>query len=70
VQDLYLGGHKDEAAAAVPAELLEKTSLIGSPGYLRERIAAFAEAGVTVLNIIPVDPEPARVVEQFKQWIS
>jgi len=70
VQELYLAGHKDEAAAAVPAELLEKTSLIGSPGYLRERIAAFADAGVTVLNIIPVGPEPTRVIEQFKEWIS
>jgi alkanesulfonate monooxygenase SsuD/methylene tetrahydromethanopterin reductase-like flavin-dependent oxidoreductase (luciferase family) len=70
VQELYLAGHKEEAAAAVPAELLEKTSLIGSPGYLRDRIAAFAEAGVTVLNIIPVDPEPTRVIEQFKELVG
>ncbi len=35
IQDLYLDGKKDEAAAAVPAEWLEKTSLVG-PGVVRE----------------------------------
>ena len=70
VQELYLDGRKQEAAAAVPAELLEKTSLIGPPGYVRDRIAAFKEAGVTVLNVIPVDPDPAQVVEQLKEWIG
>lgn len=70
VQKLYLAGNKTDAAAAVPAELLEKTSLIGSPGYVRERIAAFEEAGVTVLNVIPIDPEPVRVIEQLRKWLS
>ncbi|MDP9073613.1 MAG: LLM class F420-dependent oxidoreductase [Actinomycetota bacterium] len=70
VQDLYLAGKKTEAAAAVPAELLEKTSLIGPAGYVQDRIAAFKQAGVTVLNIIPLDPEPARLIVQFKEWIS
>ena len=32
IQDLYLDGKKDEAAAAVPAEWLEKSSLVGPPG--------------------------------------
>ena len=47
IQDLYLDGKKEEAAAAVPAELLEETSLIGPAGYVQERIAAYREAGVT-----------------------
>ena len=54
IQDLYLAGKKDEAAAAVPAELLGRLALIGPEGYVRERIAAFAEAGVTTLNVNPV----------------
>ncbi|HEX3426818.1 MAG TPA: LLM class F420-dependent oxidoreductase [Acidimicrobiales bacterium] len=70
VQDLYLDGKKEEAAAAVPAELLEKTSLVGSEGYVRERIAAFKESGVTVLNVIPVDADPARLIERLKEWLS
>ena len=69
VQDLYLSGKKHEAAAAVPDELLEKTSLIGTAGYVRDRIAAFAEAGVTVLNVVPVDAEPARLIGQLKEWM-
>ena len=45
IQDAYLSGRKDEAAALVPAELVEKTSLIGPHGYVKERLAAFREAG-------------------------
>jgi alkanesulfonate monooxygenase SsuD/methylene tetrahydromethanopterin reductase-like flavin-dependent oxidoreductase (luciferase family) len=70
IQDLYLAGHKQEAAAAVPDELLEKTSLIGPESYVKERIAAFKEAGVTVLYVIPADPEPARLLERIKEWLA
>ena len=71
IQDLYLAGKKQEAAAAVPEALLEATSLCGPEGYVKEKIAAFAEAGVTHLNIIPVptgDQTPADVVSRVKEW--
>ena len=55
IQDLYLDGKKDEAAAAVPEELVRATSLIGPESYVAERIAAFAEAGVTTLTLQPLD---------------
>ena len=54
IQDAYLDGRKREAEALVPDELLELTSLCGSPGYVAERIAAFAEAGVSHLQVAPV----------------
>ncbi|MCP2338311.1 LLM class F420-dependent oxidoreductase [Actinomadura rupiterrae] len=54
IQDLYLAGKKDEAAAKVPYELLEKMSLIGSEGHVRERLAAMKESGVTTLNVAPI----------------
>ncbi len=54
IQDAYLDGRKDEAAGLVPAELLEKTALIGPPGYVAERLAAFRQAGVTTLNVTPL----------------
>jgi F420-dependent oxidoreductase-like protein len=54
IQDAYLAGRKDEAAALVPAELLEKTSLVGSEAYLRDRLAAYRESGVTTLNVTPL----------------
>ena len=56
IQDHYLAGRKDEAAALVPAELVEKTALIGPHGYVAERLAAFRESGVTTLNVTPLAP--------------
>src|SRR5690606_26889983 len=70
IQDLYLDGKKKEAAAAVPDELLEAMSLCGSEGYVKERIAAYKEAGVTVLNITPVDPNPVALIEKVKGWVE
>ncbi|MGY1744527.1 LLM class F420-dependent oxidoreductase [Blastococcus sp. SYSU D00695] len=58
VQDLYLSGRKDEAAAALPEELVRAVSLIGSESYVAERIAAFREAGVTTLALQPLDDTP------------
>jgi F420-dependent oxidoreductase-like protein len=55
IQDLYLDGKKDEAAAAVPEELVRATSLIGPESYVAERLAAFREAGVTTLMLQPLD---------------
>lgn len=69
IQDLYLEGRKDEAAAAVPAELLEKTSLIGPAGYVAERIAAYREAGVTVLNVTVLG-DAAEQIGQLKQLLG
>ena len=64
IQDAYLAGRKDEAAALVPAELLEKTALIGPKGYVAERLAAFKETGVTTLNVTPLAPtHEARVAD-------
>lgn len=54
IQDLYLSGNKQDAAALVPAELLEKTTLIGPEGYIKDRLAALKEAGVTTLNVNPM----------------
>jgi F420-dependent oxidoreductase-like protein len=54
IQDAYLDGRKAEAEALVPADLLEKTSLIGPEGYVRERLAAFRAAGATTLTVIPL----------------
>ncbi|WP_414944083.1 LLM class F420-dependent oxidoreductase [Amycolatopsis sp. cmx-11-32] len=56
IQDLYLDGKKDEAAAAVPKELIKAISLIGPAGYIKERLAAFREAGATTLVVNPLLP--------------
>ncbi|MGH3271181.1 MAG: LLM class F420-dependent oxidoreductase, partial [Trebonia sp.] len=59
IQEAYLAGRKDEAAALVPADLVEKTALIGPAGYVAERLQAFREAGVTTLNVTPLAPTHA-----------
>jgi F420-dependent oxidoreductase-like protein len=51
IQDLYLDGKKDEAAAAIPADFLAAASLVGSEGYIKDRVAAYAESGVTHLQL-------------------
>ncbi|GAA2441264.1 LLM class F420-dependent oxidoreductase [Agromyces soli] len=54
IQELYLAGRKEEAVAAVPDELVRAISLIGPASYVAERVAAFAEAGVTTLAVTPL----------------
>ncbi len=70
IQDLYLSGKKDEAAAAVPAEMLEKTNLVGPASYVRERIAAYREAGVTHLSVTPVGAGATETIEQLRDLID
>src|SRR3954447_16831597 len=55
VQDLYLDGKKDEAAAALPAELIDQTTLVGSADHIKERLAVYADAGVGTLMFSPMD---------------
>jgi len=51
VQDLYLAKQHRDAAAAVPFEFIDRTSLIGPVGRVRDRLAAYADAGVTTLSV-------------------
>jgi F420-dependent oxidoreductase-like protein len=54
VQDLYLEGKKDEAAAALPDELIDMVSLVGPADRVRERLRAYADAGVGTLGVSPM----------------
>jgi F420-dependent oxidoreductase-like protein len=51
IQDLYLDGHKDEAAAKIPFELIEAMSLIGPKDKIRDDLAKWRESVVTQLMI-------------------
>lgn len=51
IQDLYLSGDKKAAEAAIPDSYLEKNSLIGPEGFVRERLHALRESGVNALNV-------------------
>jgi F420-dependent oxidoreductase-like protein len=73
IQDLYLAGKKQEAAALVPDEFLRLSSLAGPKGWVAERVAALREAGVTHLQVTPVptgDQTPASLIGELKDLIS
>ena len=58
VQDLYLSGKKEEAAAALPADLIDQTSLCGTKEQVAERLAVYRDAGVGTLICSPMAFEP------------
>jgi F420-dependent oxidoreductase-like protein len=69
IQDLYLGGKKAEAIAAVPDELVRNMSLVGPREFVKERVAAFADAGATTLLLQPLSGdrrETVRFVEELR----
>src|SRR5215216_6710960 len=49
VQDLYLEGKKNEAAAALPGELIDTVSLCGPADVVKERLGIYRDAGVGTL---------------------
>ncbi|MBF4161727.1 LLM class F420-dependent oxidoreductase [Nocardioides acrostichi] len=70
IQDLYLDGKKKEAEALVPQAWLEAGNLVGPEGYVKERIEAFREAGVTHLSVSPASDDPAATIATVKEWLS
>jgi F420-dependent oxidoreductase-like protein len=54
VQNLYLAGKKEEAGAALPDELIDLVSLVGPADRVRERLRAYADAGVGTLGVSPM----------------
>jgi F420-dependent oxidoreductase-like protein len=54
IQDLYLEGKKEEAAAAIPDELIDLVSLAGPRDVVADRLAAFRDAGVGTLMVTPM----------------
>lgn len=70
IQDLFLAGKHREAAAAVPTELLAMTNLVGSRSQVAERVAAYRESGVTMLNVSPVGADPVRTLGVLRELIG
>jgi F420-dependent oxidoreductase-like protein len=62
IQDLYLAGKKAQAIEAVPDELVRNVSLVGARGLVKERLAAYADAGVTTLLVNPLAVDRAEYI--------
>jgi hypothetical protein len=50
--------------------MLANSNLVGSKSFIKERIASFKEAGVTMLSINPVGPNAIQNIETIKEMIS
>jgi F420-dependent oxidoreductase-like protein len=66
VQDLYLDGKKEEAAAALPEALIDKVTLCGSKDFVRERLAVYRDAGVGTLAVSPMVFDYEQRLEQLR----
>jgi F420-dependent oxidoreductase-like protein len=64
IQELYLSGHKAEAAAAVPTKLLEQLTLIGPKDKIRHDLEAWRESLVTTL-LVAGDPTTLRAAAEL-----
>lgn len=65
IQDLYLDGKKQAAAAAVPFELVDEVSLLGPKERIRDRLAGWEEAGVTTLILGSAQREALEVMAEL-----
>ncbi|MFP3906580.1 MAG: LLM class F420-dependent oxidoreductase [Acidimicrobiales bacterium] len=68
IQDLFLSGKKDEAAAAIPEEYLKATVMAGDEGFVRDRVQAYVDSGVTQLRVQPAGDDPLGLIEKIKAW--
>ena len=68
IQDLFLGGRRKEAEAAVPDALIDETSLVGSEERVKDRLEAWKEIAkdqrVGALLLAGAKPEALRVVAE------
>lgn len=65
IQDLYLAGKRQEAAAAVPDELVDDVALCGPRERIRERLALWQDSPVTTLNVMTFGVDGVRVMAEL-----
>jgi F420-dependent oxidoreductase-like protein len=70
IQERYLSGRKREAIDLVPDELVRGISLVGPRSFIAERLAAFAEAGVTTMLVSPVAADPAESMRYVEEVLE
>jgi F420-dependent oxidoreductase-like protein len=67
IQNLYLDGKKDEAAAAVPAELIDTVALVGPRDKVRDRLEVYRDAGVGTLIVSPIGFTPEERTRMIRE---
>ncbi len=66
VQEKFLARDYTGAAAAVPFEFIDRTSLIGNTRRIVERLRILERQGVTTVNISPADPDREARLEALR----
>jgi F420-dependent oxidoreductase-like protein len=66
VQDLYLEGKKDEAAARLSPELIDTVSLVGPKEKIRDKLQVYREAGVHTVGATPLAFDKQGRLEQLR----
>ena len=51
VQELYLAGRKDDAAAAIPLAMVEDVALVGPPQKIRDELSAWRDTCITTFVV-------------------
>jgi F420-dependent oxidoreductase-like protein len=65
IQELYLGGRKNDAAAAVPDALVDEVALVGDRARIADRLEAWRESDATSLNLQARQPEALQVLAEL-----
>ena len=67
IQELFLAGRKEEAAAAVPDEFLDETALIGPVERIRERYKLWADDPITGITVNTNQPEAMEFMAELAE---
>ena len=65
IQDAFLDGKRMAAVAEVPDELVDLVCIAGPPGHVKERLAAWQESGVDLLNVSTNDIGTVRAIAEL-----
>ena len=70
IQDLFLGGQRAEAMAAVPDEYVDTANLIGPESHVKERLAVYKDVGVTHLTVNATGTNAMDDMAAVKAWMD
>jgi len=70
IQDLFLGGQRAEAMAAVPDEYVDSANLIGTEAHIKERLGVYRDVGVTHLTVNATGSNALDDMAAVKAWID
>lgn len=73
VRDLWLQKRRPEAIAAVPDEMVMKTSILGDETAVRDRLRRYADVGIDLLMLHPIAKDASTrldVLGRATEWVT